>query len=64
MIIIIVNILRKENVDAEKVLQETNKKFRDRIGFIENKLNSENQIFSETPIKKLEEYWQESKKKF
>jgi len=60
----IVNILRKENVDAEKVLQETNKKFRDRIGFIENKLNSENQIFSETPIKKLEEYWQESKKKF
>jgi len=60
----IVNLLRKLQINSEESLQKTNKKFRNRIEFIENKLIKKKKIFKETNLTELEQYWQDSKKEY
>ena len=59
----IINLSRKLNIDPESSLRITNKKFYDRIVYIENKLEKENKEFKETDLSRLEEIWTESKDK-
>src|SRR4030095_661572 len=56
------NIARHMQVEPEAALKLTNRKFRQRFGYIENALHARGQAFDETSIDELEELWQEAKK--
>jgi MazG family protein len=55
------NIARHLKVEPEAALKLTNRKFRQRFGFIEKKLRERNQTFNATTLDQLEELWQEAK---
>ena len=55
------NIARHLKVEPEAALKLTNRKFRQRFGFIEKKLRERNQTFEATTLDELEELWQEAK---
>jgi len=55
------NIARHLRVEPEAALKLTNRKFRQRFGFIEKKLHERNQTFDATTLDELEELWQEAK---
>jgi MazG family protein len=57
------NIARHMQVEPEAALKLTNRKFRQRFGYIENALHERAQAFDQTSIDELEELWQEAKKK-
>jgi len=59
----IINLSRKLKIDPESSLRSTNKKFCDRISYIENKLEEVNKKFNETDLSILEDIWIESKDK-
>lgn len=56
------NIARHMNVEPEAALKLTNRKFRQRFGYIEEQLHTRGQAFDQTSIDELEELWQEAKK--
>ena len=55
------NIARHMQVEPESALKLTNRKFRKRFNYIEQKLHERNQPFDQTSIDELEELWQEAK---
>ena len=55
--------LRKLKIDPENALRNTNKKFKDRINYIEDKLKKENKTFEKSNLAKLEKLWNEAKKR-
>jgi XTP/dITP diphosphohydrolase/tetrapyrrole methylase family protein/MazG family protein/ATP diphosphatase len=56
-----VNLGRHLGVDAEFCLQETNKKFTKRFGFIEKTVEKGNRDWSEYSLDELESLWQRAK---
>jgi MazG family protein len=62
MLFVLVNLARFVKVDPEQALRRTNAKFRQRFGFIEQRLGEQNRKVSGTSIAELEELWQEAKK--
>lgn len=61
LLFVITNIARRLNVEPEAALKLSNRKFRRRFSFIENKLQERGRKFDETNLKELEELWQEAK---
>jgi len=57
------NIARHMQVEPESALKLTNRKFRKRFNYIEEKLRERNQPFNQTSIDDLESLWQEAKTK-
>ncbi len=57
------NIARHLQVEPESALKLTNRKFRKRFNYIEEKLRERNQPFNQTSIDDLESLWQEAKTK-
>ena len=55
------NIARHLNVEPEAALKLTNRKFRRRFGFIEEKLQQRGQSFEATTLDEMESLWQEAK---
>lgn len=55
------NIARHLQIEPEAALKLTNRKFRQRFGFIERKLRKRNQQFDATSLEDLEALWQEAK---
>lgn len=55
------NIARHLKVEPEAALKLTNRKFRQRFGFIERKLRERKQTFDATTLDELEALWQEAK---
>jgi MazG family protein len=55
------NIARHLKVEPEAALKLTNRKFRQRFGFIERKLRERNQTLDATTLDELEVLWQEAK---
>jgi len=55
------NIARHLKVEPEAALKLTNRKFRQRFGFIERKLRERKQSFDATTLEELEALWQEAK---
>ena len=55
------NIARHMHVEPEAALKLTNRKFRQRFGYIEGKLHERGQPFDQTSIDDLEALWQEAK---
>lgn len=55
------NIARHLKVEPEAALKLTNRKFRQRFGFIERKLRERHKAFDATTLDELEALWQEAK---
>jgi len=62
LLFVITNIARQLNVEPEAALKLSNRKFRRRFRYIEEKLRDQNRMFAETTLDELESLWQEAKK--
>ena len=62
MLFVITNIARRLNVEPEAALKLSNRKFRKRFRFIEDRLSAADRKFEDTSIEQMEELWQEAKK--
>lgn len=61
LLFVITNIARQLRVEPEAALKTTNRKFRKRFGYIEQKLLEQERKFDETTLDELEQLWQEAK---
>ncbi|UCH66801.1 MAG: nucleoside triphosphate pyrophosphohydrolase [Ignavibacterium sp.] len=57
-----VNYSRYLGVNPENALRKTNKKFIDRFGYIEEKITKTGRKLSDSTLKEMDKYWEESKK--
>ncbi|SPE27931.1 nucleoside triphosphate pyrophosphohydrolase [Candidatus Sulfopaludibacter sp. SbA3] len=62
LLFVLVNLARFMKVDPEQALRRTNRKFRERFGFIERKLAERGRKPADSNIAEMEELWQEAKK--
>jgi len=61
LLFVITNIARRLNVEPEAALKLSNRKFRRRFGYIEQRLREQDRKFEDTTIEDLEALWQEAK---
>jgi MazG family protein len=61
-IFVLVNLARKLEVEPETALKKTNRKFRNRFRFIEDRLKREGKTFELSSLPELDALWNESKK--
>lgn len=57
----LVNLARFLKVDPEQALRKTNARFRRRFAHVERQIANSGNTFSETPLERMEEFWQEAK---
>jgi len=57
----VVNLARFLKVDPEEALALTNRKFKQRFLYIEQKLQEENRTFAETNLEEMDRWWEEAK---
>jgi MazG family protein len=62
LLFVITNIARRLNVEPEAALKLSNRKFRQRFRFIEDRLSEQQRKFDDVTIDDLEELWQEAKR--
>jgi MazG family protein len=62
LLFVITNIARRLNVEPEAALKLSNRKFRRRFNYIEQKLREQNRGFENSTIEDLEVLWQEAKR--
>lgn len=62
LLFVITNIARRLHVEPEAALKLSNRKFRQRFGYIEKRLRELNRKFEDTSLEELEELWQEAKR--
>ena len=58
---VLVNIARYLSLDPESALRRTNRKFRRRFQYLEEKLREQGRKPAETPLGEMEMLWQEAK---
>jgi len=58
----LVNLARFLKVDSEQALRKTNARFRTRFAHLEEQIAKSGSTFSDTPLARLEELWQEAKR--
>jgi MazG family protein len=61
LLFVLVNLARLLEVDAEQALRRTNRKFRQRFGYLEGKLRERGKTLEETGLDAMEALWQEAK---
>jgi MazG family protein len=61
LLFVLVNLARFVKVDPEQALRRTNAKFRDRFGYVEQKLAERGKSPREASIGEMETLWQEAK---
>jgi MazG family protein len=59
----VVNVARFLKVDPEQALRKANGRFRGRFRHVEECVAAENGSMKETPLERLEEFWQQAKQK-
>jgi len=62
LLFVITNIARHLKVEPEAALKLTNRKFRQRFGYIEQQLRARGKTFDAMSLDELEELWQEAKR--
>ena len=60
----LVNYARFLSVNPENALRRTNTKFINRFGYVEKKITETGRKLSESTLKEMDKYWEESKKQF
>lgn len=58
----LVNYARFLNINPEDALRKTNRKFINRFTYVENKIKETGRIISQSNLKEMDKYWEESKK--
>ena len=58
---VLVNIARYLSVDPESALRKTNRKFRRRFGWLEEKLREQGRSLEEATLEEMESLWQQAK---
>lgn len=58
---VMVNLARRLSVDPESALRRTNRKFRRRFGWLEEKLKERGSSLEEAPLETMESLWQQAK---
>ena len=58
---VLVNIARYLNVDPESALRRTNRKFRRRFGWLEERLRAEGKGLEQATLEEMEKLWQQAK---
>jgi MazG family protein len=61
LLFVIVNLARKLDVEPETALKRTNRKFRKRFRFIEDKLKSAGREFSDSTLQEMDDLWERAK---
>jgi MazG family protein len=61
LLFVVVNLARHLNSDAETALKLTNRKFRQRFAYIENRLAKQGKSLSETTLGEMDALWNEAK---
>ncbi len=61
LLFVVVNLARKLNVEPETALKKTNRKFRRRFKFIEEKLKGLGKSFEQSNLKEMDALWNEAK---
>ncbi len=62
LIFSVINLSRKMKIDPENALRLTNKKFFERVNYIEKELTKIGKKFNETSLEELEKFWINAKK--
>lgn len=62
LLFVLVNLARFLKLDPEQALRRTNRKFRERFGYLEQKLLAQGKSLAETSIEEMEALWQEAKR--
>jgi MazG family protein len=62
LLFVAVNLARYLNVDPESALRSTNRKFRTRFRYVEDKLKAAGKTLEQSNIDEMELYWQEAKR--
>ena len=58
----VVNLARHLKVDPEQALRKSNARFRERFAHVERSVAESGKPFAETPLERMEEWWQEAKR--
>ncbi len=61
LLFVLVNLARLLKVDAEQALRGTNRKFRERFGYLERKLAAQGKSLGEATLEEMDRLWQEAK---
>lgn len=61
VIFALVNYARFLRVNPENALRKTNKKFINRFGYVEEKITESGRKLSESTLKEMDKFWEESK---
>ncbi len=62
LLFVVMNLARKLDVDAETALKKTNRKFRQRFGYIEERIAASGRILDESDLEEMDHLWNEAKK--
>ncbi len=62
LLFVVMNLARKLDIDAETALKKTNRKFRERFGFIEKSLKEKGKALEESNLEEMDLLWNEAKK--
>lgn len=61
LLFVIVNLARKLDIEPETALKRTNRKFRQRFKFIEDKLKSDGRSIEDSDLEEMDRLWNEAK---
>ena len=61
LLFVIVNLARKLGIEPENALKKTNRKFRQRFGFIEKQLKEQNKKIEDSNLEEMDVLWNEAK---
>lgn len=61
LLLVVVNLARHLNVNAEWALKQSNKKFSKRFNYIEQQVQASGKVLTECSLAELDGYWDEAK---
>jgi len=61
LLFVLVNLARFLKVDPEQALRRTNRRFRQRFGYLERKLAAQGKSLTEATLDEMEALWQQAK---
>lgn len=62
LLFVVLNLARKLDVDAETALKKTNRKFRNRFGYIEKELKTRGKNLKDSDLREMDALWNEAKR--
>ena len=62
LLFVLVNLARFLQVDPEQALRKTNRRFRERFGYLERRLAEQSKPLTEATLDEMEALWQEAKR--